>query len=118
MVWALGSAYKNGINIWPLEWWNPPGEELVTFADYSVAPGALLYDFVPIPEARQLGAASSVAEAQAIIGEWYMAEKAMEIGAVAIFLAAASVRIDQVRLQVMESSATMLALIGGVAAPV
>ena len=45
--WSLGRNYASGITPWPEFSWAPAGWELVTFSDYTLAPGVLLYDFVP-----------------------------------------------------------------------
>lgn len=68
---------------WTKFWASPPGWTLVTFNDYTLVPGALLYDFLPRPAAAlveavaelmvgsgALGAAIGFAMAQADIVAW------------------------------------------------
>jgi YD repeat-containing protein len=99
--WGFGTTYKDGVYVWPSLWWTQvahPGEELVTFANYSVAPGVILYDFVPVPEAEELAAVgSSVSAAQSVIGEWAAIKSVTILAGLAGAWALSASRADEAR---------------------
>ena len=52
-TWEYGIEHYIGLRTWN-DFTLVPGWNLVTFSDYSRAPGVLLYDFVPTPEAQRI----------------------------------------------------------------
>jgi RHS repeat-associated protein len=58
MVWGPGTSWNPGIVVWH-QFPSPfPGLVLTTFSDYLAYPGAIVYDFVPTPQAVLLTAAA------------------------------------------------------------
>jgi len=66
--WSLGTTFLAGIRVWPAFTTAViPGWTLVTFSDYALVPGALLYDFVPSPVAFAAEALVGVSAAAAAV---------------------------------------------------
>jgi len=68
-TWLYGAAYAPGVKSWPtFRLGLPSGWTLVTFNNYAIAPGVILYDFVPTTEAA-LVEGLTVAAAVAILSQ-------------------------------------------------
>ena len=53
-LWTGGMTWLPGFSTWENFKYNPSGLMLVTYNVYAVAPGAVVYDFLPTPEALAL----------------------------------------------------------------
>ncbi len=56
MAWGPGTTWKAGIEVWRAFPRPLPGTVLVTYTEYTMFPGAIVYDFMPTPEAVLLTA--------------------------------------------------------------
>jgi hypothetical protein len=68
--WGLGNAFAPGFQTWAdFPTWNygTPGFTLVTFNDYAIAPGAILWDTLPSATAQFLEAVASVSLTAALV---------------------------------------------------
>jgi hypothetical protein len=68
LSWSFGMTYIPGVTTWP-GFSMVPGWTLVTFDNYSIAPGVILHDFVPSARAFALEAVSLTA-AVALLANW------------------------------------------------
>ena len=67
VVWGMGSSFMQGFHPWRDFQYSPRNYTLVTYADYTVAPGAMLWDFVPEPQAQYLELLESLSLAAAMV---------------------------------------------------
>jgi hypothetical protein len=110
--WLYGRAYKPGVTAWSgFRRGIPSGWTLVTFNDYAIAPGVILYDFVPSPEALLIeGLTVSAAAA-------LLSQRAAIIAAAryAYGLAGAARGFDGARAQGSFATAALVCTVGGFA---
>jgi hypothetical protein len=66
-TWGPGTSWASGINVW----WgftsaNAPGDVLVTFNEYTIRPGVVMYEMVPVGDAVRLAARAALGTVAAV----------------------------------------------------
>jgi RHS repeat-associated protein len=109
-TWSFGTDYKPGLQIWTsfTRGLNPLWT-LITYSDYTIAPGVLEYDLIPTPQAQMVEYILETGVALAYLQQMgYITQALQKAGA----LGRAVPALNTIRLQVHNFMASCFALMG------